>query len=227
MNYQETLAPMVKEISKQTTRRFPHNILTEDTEQAVWLWALENRKSISRVIEENPEEWIPMIATTMRKAAYKHCFDEKAALAGSEPEDTQKYGTRQVKVLLEDVFDHEDWQSFALRSDGQPKGRAQANTTGDRLAELVDVKIALEKIREEQYNALVWHYKYGYTFEQLAEEYGSSIDAARKRVERAVGAVRRALGPKDQEDPLSDYTGRRSVRSNAAWRAASDNYYEE
>lgn len=227
LNFHGTLAPMVKEVAGATSRRFPSNILAEDTEQTIWLWAYENEVSISRTIEANPEEWIAMVGTTMRKVAYDYCFNEKAALDLKGREDDQKYGLKQVRVLLADVFDYDDWQSFAISYDGQPRGKNQANMTGDRIAELVDVKIALSKIREEQYNTLVWHYKYGYTVEQLSEEYDSSIDAARKRLDRAVQAVRKALGPKEQPEDTGAQTGRRSVRSNAAWRAASESYYEE
>lgn len=227
LDFYSTLQPMVKEVARTTARRFPSNILAEDAEQAIWVWAYENKTSISNTILSEPKDWIAMVGTTMRRVAYEYCFNEKAAHDGTEKDDFQKYSYRQVKVLIEDIFDYEDWQSFGSYGDGQPKAKGQANQTGDYVTELIDVKDKVEKLREEQYNAIVWHYKYGYTFEQLAEEYDCSTDAARKRVERAVRAVAKALGPKDPEPIDAPQTGRRSVRSNAAWRAVSDNYYQE
>lgn len=223
LDFHKTLAPMVKQVAKSVNRQFPPNILLEDTEQALWLWAYQNEKSISKRILEDPETWIQQIASTMRKEGMSYCLKERSVIEGYASEDYQKYSVKQVRLLLEDVFDHTDWQSFAMSHDGQPRSRGQANATGDRLASLVDVSIALKKLRTEQYNVIVWTYKFGYTVDQIAEEYDCSLDAARKRVERAVGALVRALGPREQ----AEYTGRRIVRSNAAWMAANSNQYEE
>jgi len=214
---------MVTDIAKQVSYKFPRSVLREDIEQELWLWAYQNAKSISKKIESDAETWIEQVATTMRKQALQFGKDELASAEGRAVIDHQKYSVNEIRALLPDIFDHEDWQSFAMASDGQPKSKGMANATGDRLAGLVDVKAAVGKLKDDQYNAIVWHYKLGYSFETLAEEYDCSTDAARKRVERAVKAVQRVLGTV----PPQEYTGRRAVRSNAAWRAASDNYYQE
>lgn len=213
---------MVVEVSKQVSVRFPRSVLREDCEQDIWLWALSNKDSITRTIEDHPKTWVQQVASTMRKQAMKFCVGERDAAESRDSEDFQKYGLAEVRTLLMDVFDYEDWQSFATVGDGQPRSKALVNTTGDRLASLVDVKIALGKIPESQYNLIVWHFKYGYTYDELAAEYETTVDGARKRVERSVKAVQRALGTK----PSEEFTGRRTVRSNAAWRAASSNRYE-
>lgn len=223
LDFHKTLTPMVKEVAKLVSRNYPPNILVEDIEQHIWLFAYQNQNSISKKIEDNPDSWIPQIASTLRKEGSKYALKERTALEGYYPEDYQKYSVAQVRLLLEDVFDYEDWQSFALSSDGQPRSRGQANATGDRYASLVDVTVGLKKLRSEQYNTIVWTYKFGYTLEMLAEEYGCSTHAARGRLDRAVGALVRALGPREQQE----YTGTRTVRSNAAWMAANSNQYEE
>lgn len=223
LNYDATLRPMIVEISKQVSYKFPRSVLREDVEQDLWLWAYSKKKSITNTIESHPEAWVEQIAATMRKQAMSFGSREKKAAEGAAFQDYQKYSVPEIRALLMDAFDYEDWQSFQSFGDGQPRGRAQANTTGDRIASLVDVKSALERLPEDQYNSLVWHYKYGFTFDDLAEQYGTSTDAARKRVERAVKAVQRILGPQPQQE----YTGRRRVASNASWQAINSNYYEE
>lgn len=214
---------MVTDIAKQVSYKFPRSVLREDIEQEIWIWAYQNLKSITRKILDEPETWIAQVATTMRLQALKIGKEELDAAEGRDMRDHQKYSLNEIRTLLADSFDYEDWQSFAMVSDGQPRSKPLANTTGDRIAGLVDVKSALSNLKDEQYNILVWHYKFGRSLESLAEEYECSAEAARKRVERALKAVQRALGPVEQEE----YTGRRTVRSNAAWRAASDNYYQE
>ncbi len=223
LNLEATLRPMVKEITKQVSGRFPRSVLREDMEQDLWLWVFGNAKSLTELIETQPKAWIPQVASTMRKQALSFGTAEKAAAEGEENQDFHKYGLAEVRTLLMDAFDYEDWQSFSSFGDSQPRAKALVNTTGDRIASLVDVKSVLSKLKEEQYNLIVWHFKYGYSFESLGEEFQISSDAARQRVDRAVKAVQKLLGPQ----PQREYTGRRSVRSNAAWRAASDNQYQE
>lgn len=223
LNFEATFRPMVKEVAKSVTRNFPRNILVEDCEQNLWLWLYQNKKSIENTMDTYPAAWIEMIAGTMRKVAFTWGSQERASIEGRDPVDHQRYSLKEVRALLPDVFDYEDWQSFTSFGDGQPRGKSQANTTGDRLAALVDVKTALEKVTDDQYNILVWHFKYQDSHDRLAERYECSVPAAKKRVERALKAVQRGLGT----DVPEEYTGRRSVRSNAAWRAASDNYYQE
>lgn len=223
LNFEATLRPMVKDIAKQVSYKFPSSVMREDIEQDLWVWAYRNQKSISKKIVNDPEAWIEQVATTMRKQALSFGKDELDSAEGRVAQDLQKYSVNEIRALLPDVFDYEDWQSFASVSDGQPKSKGMANATGDRLVSLVDVKKQVLKLNNDQYNVIVWHYKYGLPFETIAEEYDCSLDAARKRVERAVKAVQRGLGTV----PQKEYTGRRTVRSNAAWRAASDNYYQE
>lgn len=223
VDFHRTLEPMVKQVSKFVKRNFPPNILLEDIEQAIWLGAYQEQKSITRKIENEPESWIPQIAATLRKKGTEYALNERAALEGYHQEDYQKYSVQVVRTLLPDVFDHQDWQSFAAGGDGQPRSRNQANTTGDRIASLIDVSVGLKKLKTEQYNTLVWVYKFGYTNEMIAEEYGCNAEAARKRVERAVQALARTLG---YREPV-EVSGGRTVRSNAAWQAALSNQYEE
>lgn len=222
VDFERTFAPMVKSAARSAHRSFPRNLLVEDTEQAVWLWALQKRNSLTRLVE-NDEQWFVKIPSTMRKVAFDYCADQVAEIEGYDRRDVKKYSTRELKVLLTDVFDYRDWQSFSTFGDGQPRGSSQANTTGDRIAALADVKIGLDKVKEDQYNLLVWHYKYGLTFEDLGEKFSISPAAARARLDRSVVALQTALGSRDQ---TSD-EGRRKVRSNAAWRADTANRYEE
>lgn len=223
LDYEATLRPMVKTVAKQVSYRFPRSVLTEDIEQDLWVWAYRNKKSVTKKIESSPEGWIEQVASTMRKQAFSFGSDEIKAVEGTYGEDGYKYSLNEIRTLIPDIFNYEDWQSFGSFGDGQPKSKSQANTTGDRITSLIDVKDKLANLKDEHYNVLVWRYKFGYSNADIAIEYESSEDAARKRVERALKALQKLLG----HNPQQEYTGRRSVRSNAAWRAASENYYQE
>jgi RNA polymerase sigma factor (sigma-70 family) len=216
---------MVRDVAAQVSRSYPSYVDSKDTEGALWLWLYEKRESIRKTVEDNPDNWESMIASTLRKVAFDHCAKEKAATEGFDPRDSYNYSLPKIGTLLEVVFEYEDWQSFAMDYDPAPKGKRQSNESGDRLAELADIKQALERLAENHYNVLLWTYKYHLSGDALAVELGISPEAAKKRVQRARDALQRELGRKDPgaEPSASD---RRVVRSNAAWGATLSTQYD-
>lgn len=217
--------PMVKNVARSVSGQYPASITTEDTEQAIWLWLYDKRTSVLKTVEDNPSDWESMIASTMRKVAFDHCAKEKAAVEGYSTEDLYRYSVPKIKTLLPDVFDYSDWQSFGVKSDGQPGSKPQANQTGDRMVELIDIKAGLKGLPVETRELLYLTHVMHYTAENLAEHFGIQHEAAKKRLQRAYGAVQKALGRRDLDDPQRP-ADRRTVRSNAAWRAAQTTQYE-
>jgi len=214
---------MVKEVAASVSSNFPSYVTPDETEQHLWLFLYERKSSIGKAVGED-SEWEPKIASTLRKAAFDHCAKEKASAEGYSTEDLFRYSVPKIRTLLPDAFDYEDWQPFGNFSDGQPTSKTQANMTGDRVAELIDIKIALEKLPEDRYNLLVWQFKYQYSMAQLGEEFDITPGAASDRSQRALKALQRELGRKDYVEVASP--GRRTVRTNAAARAALSNQYE-
>lgn len=216
---------MVKNVATQVSRSFPSYVEARDTEGHLWLWLYEKRESIRKTVEDSPKEWEAMIASTLRKVAFDFCITEKADAEGVDPRDTYSYSLPKIQELLEVVFEYEDWQSFGNHGDGQPRARMQANMTGDRVAELSDIKAALERLPENPYNALLWSYKYQLSNAELGVELGITEEAAKKRVQRARESLQRELGRRDTASEPGP-ADRRTVRSNAAWRAQQANQYD-
>lgn len=221
----EAFMPLVKRVASSVSKNFPPYVQSSDTEGALYVWLFQKKDWIETTVRDSPKNWEPKISSLMRKVAFDHCNKEKAAAEGYDTSDIYRYSIPKIKTLLSDVFDYADWQSFGLHGDGQPGAKPQANTTGDRVAELVDIKIALNSLKDETYNLLVWQYKYHYTMDGLAEELEISPEAASKRAQRALTALQKRLGykpPVDQDRALN----RRTVRSNAAAQAAVSHQWE-
>lgn len=221
----EYFREMVRQTSWSVSSKFPPYISAEDTAQELYLWLYTKRSWVQQEMEDDPRQAEGKIASIMRKVAFDHCNREKAASEGYSTEDVYRYTIPKLKSLLADVFDYEDWQSFGMRGDGQPTGKGQANETGDRIAELVDVKVGMTRISDDHYNVLVWMYKYSYTAQNVADEEGISLDAAKKRHVRALNSLQKALGYKDPSEEPSP-ADRRTVRSNRAAQAALSNQYD-
>lgn len=220
LNYDQIM-PIVKTVATQVSSKFPAYVQVDDTQGALLLFIYQKRATIERTVEDGPG-WEAKIASTLRKVAFDHCNTEKAAAEGYDPSDVYRYSAPKIKSLIADAMDYENWQSFNSFGDGQPKAATQ--TYNERVTELIDIKDALGKLNEETYNFLIYQHKYGYTFEQLAEAFDISLEAAKKRSQRAIKGLQKQLGYK--ETVPSSKAPRRAVRSNASWRAELSTSYE-
>lgn len=224
LNY-DVIHPMVKKVAHSVSSSFPQYVTSEDTEGHLWVWIYEKKSTLIKLVEDDPHNWQAKIASTLRKVASDYCAREKAAVEGYSVEDLYRYTIPKIKALLPDIFEYQDWQSFGLKGDGQPSSKPQANQTGDRIAELVDVRSAVKALPEETKELLYLVHVYQYTAENVAEHFEISDEAAKKRMQRAYGAVQRALGRRDSlAEPSTP--NRRAVKSNAAWRAQSASQWE-
>lgn len=217
--------PVVRSVALSVSKNFPSYVLSSDAEGAILLWIASKRDWIEDVVRDEPHSWKPKIVPLMRKVAFDHCNKEKADIEGYDISDVYRYPVKKIQAMLPDVFNHVDWQSFGMQGDGQPTSKTQANTTGDRTVELIDIKIALDQIRPDSRDFLIWQYKYHLPLEDLAETYGIGLDAARKRSQRALLALQKQLGYKAKEE-REWQPQRRTARSNATMRAISSNNWE-
>lgn len=220
-----TLVKIVQDVARSVSSHFPSYVSRNDTEQDIWLWVLRNKRSISKLIREH-ESWEPMVRATITKVANSSALKEDAAVNGYSSDDTYNYTTATIKRLLPDVFDHEDWQSFATFGDGMPKAKGLVNETGDRMAMLADIKKAVDDLPEEQYNLIVWVYKYKESWVSLGEILGCSDSTARDRTRRAVEAIRKYLGKVPLTDLQNSGTRARRAFGNAEANAITERNYE-
>lgn len=217
--------PMVKKIARSVSSAYPPYVTSEDTEGHLWVWIYDKRSTLLQTVEDSPHDWEAKIASTLRKVASSHCAKEKASVEGYSVDDLYRYTVPKIKSLLPDVFSYTDWQSFGQHGDGQPTAKPQANTTGDRMAELVDVKAAVQRLPDETRELLYLTYAMNYTAENLAEHFGIGLEAAKKRSQRVYGTVQKELGRREPGEVPSP-ADRRTVRSNASWRASQASQYD-
>lgn len=202
------LVNLVQQTARSVSDNYPSYVSPDDTEQTIWLYVLRKRDAMERLLRQ--ESWEAKLRATITRVAHEHCLKEEGAVNGYSTDDTFFYSAAVLQALLPDVFDHEDWQSFQSFGDTQPKQKAQANMTGDRVAMLADVSRALKKIPDDQYNVIVWTYKYGLSSEELGAQLEITRQGARSRVTRALGALQRALGGKTPADMRQGFSGRSS-----------------
>lgn len=218
------LTPSVQRAVSIAASKFPSQHDTNDIEQSVWVWVLENKKTVTRILtEEDGPDRLDGYLVKVAQSAYKK---EDEAAYGYQSEDRFYYSVDLIKSILEVIFDYEDWQSFASSQDAQPKAKSEPATGGNNLASYADVKSAVEKLPEDYYNLIVWRYKYHYTFAAIGEETGRDASSVRQRLERAVRAIQALLGQMPLSDLRRGYSERTETRGNAAAQHAVQKDYE-
>jgi len=222
------LGKIIGYVSAATARAYPQ-VTRDDVAQQLQLHAHSNLSRFFDYMQREDGERI--IRSALNQEARKYAIRERAHVTGHSVEDQTWYSPRQIREILPDVFDYANWQSFQAGT-SEVRVKPVANATGDRLASIIDVKNALEKMIQDQADLLRMHYGSGATLETLAAHFEISQDAARKRLDRAVYALRDQLGGPRPADPHEAVNGqfdtrskgRRAISNAAARRATEGNW---
>jgi len=220
----ERLTPAVERAAGIAASNFPAHHDVNDVKQSIWVWIMENKNTVTRVLTEQSYEG--KLMSLLVKAANTHLKTEDAQTYGYDEKDRFYYSLDLIKSILEVIFSYEDWQSFALSLDAMPKGKTDPATGGNNLASYADVKSAVERLPEDQYNCVVWRYKYRYTYAQIGAAMGFTAERARQVLNASLAGIQGLLG----EQPLSNlrrgYSGRTEPRGSAAGVARMEAQYE-
>lgn len=219
------LTPMVRKVVESVHASFPTHHSKDDTNSTLWVWILENKNTVTDLVR-NGDRGKASLYHLMKRAANQHLKNEDQIAYAYSPEDVFTYSLDVVKELLKDVFEYEDWQPFGSSGDGQPRRKAQANETGNRVAMLADLKVAIEKLDADQAELIRLTYQHHWTAEMIGSELDISPEAAKKRVQRAVGAVQRRLGGKPYSDLRLGFSSRGGQVGNAEAQYITERDYE-
>jgi len=203
----ELLTPTVDRAAGIATSNFPAHHDISDVKQEIWVWIMSNKPTVTRVLSEG-EGYEAKLMSLLVRAANTYLKTEDAQVYGYAEEDRFDYSVDMIKKILEVVFRYEDWQSFAMSQDTQPRAKSDPSLGGNNLASYADVKSAVEKLPEDYYNLIVWRYKYSLTFTQIGAETGTTKQSVQERHNRAVKAIQTLLGQQSLSELRNGYDGR-------------------
>jgi hypothetical protein len=221
----EKLTPAVDRAANVVASNFPAHHDVSDIKQEIWVWVMQNKNTVTRVLTD-ADTGIAALDSLLVKAGNTYLKKEDAATYGYQQEDRFFYSVELIKSILEVIFRYEDWQSFAMSQDTQPRAKSEPATSGNNLASYVDVKAAVEKLPEDYYNLIVWRYKYQYTFTMIGEQTGTTKQSVSERHERAVRAIQTLLGQQSLTELRRGFDGRTEARGNASGQARVERDYE-
>lgn len=190
------LTPAVERAARIAKSSFPAHYDISDVKQELWVWIMQNKKTVAGISADS-EGTDTALVELLLKAANEYLKREDAAAYGYDREDQYFYSLDLIKSILEVVFKHEDWQSFATVINDMPKAKRDPSKTGNNLASYADVSSAVDTLQEDQYNVIVWRYKYNQTFDQIGQTLGVTRQTIHRRHEAALASLQRALGKRD------------------------------
>lgn len=220
-----SLTPVVESAARKAAANFPSHHDVSDVKQELWVWIMENKETVNGIVRDSMGT-LTALEQLLLRAATTYLKREDAATYGYDQSDRFYYSTNLIKQILEVIFRHEDWQSFATALDAMPKGKSDPATAGNNLASYADVSAAVDRLPEEQYNAIVWRYKYQKTIVGVGEAMGFGKTKSEGLLNAAVSAIQKDLGELPLAALRSGHSGRTEPSSGHSGQVRVDMDYE-
>lgn len=222
----EALTPAVDRAAHIAASKFPDHHDINDVKQTLWVFVMEKKNTVLDIMGKS-EGSDQLLVDLMVKAASSHLKTEDAAAYGYDENDVFSYSIDMIKNILEVVFTHEDWQSIASAiGDGMPRKKSEPALGGNNLASYGDVSRALTQLPPDQYNLLVWRYKYRETFQAIGTASEVTKKTAENRHRAALNGLQQLLGKRDLANFRRGHSGRTEARNSASGQARVERDYE-
>lgn len=209
----EAIYGVAKQVATRANRMHRGLVSTDDLYQHMSLWALEHWHKIEQWSVDDSLKY--KLRKTFYNEAQKYVAKERARHSRAPYTDTFFYTHEVLHELLRDVWEHAGWTDTPDMSSEYISHTSKPSEGGNRLALLSDVAAGLDRLNKNDRDLLRLRYAQGgMDFAALAESYGTTDEAIRKRVKRALNKLQDRLGG---EPPI--WRGRRRIRSNAEAQA--------
>ena len=216
----EIIYSIARQVASRSNRIHRGLVSTDDLYQHMSLWALEHWHKIEQWQKEESLKY--KLRRTFYNEAQKYVAKERSRYSRSPMSDSFYYTHQVLHELLPDVWEHIGWVDTPDMSQEFISHTSKPSEGGNRLALLSDIAFGLDRLNKNDKDLLRMRYAQGgMDFAALAETYGASDEAIRKRVKRALDKLQDRLGG---EPPV--WRGRRRVRSNAEAQAEIRNQEE-
>lgn len=186
--------------ARQLRSRYRDFAEYDDILQELWLWMYGNYEHVERWRAEFSEAHARnTLMRSLKNAGERYCRKEKAAICGYSVDDEFFYTVPMVANLLALHFDP-TWSAprgQAYDTD-RTSGGSAPQESGNLVAMIADVSRAYDQASAEDRALLKEVYGGEYPVQTVVEskaaEWDCTIQAAQKRINRAVGRLRAFLG---------------------------------
>lgn len=189
----ETIYGVARQVATRSNRIHRGLVTADDLYQHMSLWALEHWHKIEQWNTEDSLKW--KLRKTFYNEAQKYVAKERQRYSRAPMMDTFYYTHEVLHELLRDVWSHEGWNSTPDMANEFISKSTKPSEGGNRMTLLSDVAAGVERLNKNDRDLLRMRYDNGgMEFGALAETYGTTEEAMRKRVKRALTKLQDRLG---------------------------------
>lgn len=189
----ETIYGVARQVATRSNRMHRNLVTVDDLYQHLSLWALEHWNKIEQWEAEESLKY--KLRKTFFNEAQKYAAKERSRYSRSPMSDSFYYSHEVLHELLRDVWSHIGWMDTPDLSNEFVSRSTKPSEGGNRMALLSDVAAGLKKLSDADRELLRLRYDDGgMELGALAETYGTTEEAMRKRVKRALVKLQDRLG---------------------------------
>lgn len=199
---------------------------------ATTIWLLEHPRKTEELLEDG-ERGERRLTNLAARAVEVVARGNRAQVVGYDPEDEYFYNRGMVETILPAVFDP-NYKPWVDRDEDGPRGTLDPSEAGNWEAMVADVTRAWNhaSLTDDQEEALRLRFGDSKMLVDVANHLNIRRETAGARIKAGLDSMVRYLGGFNPAchrgcECGGGPVGRRKVMSNAAWRAQSDNYYNE
>lgn len=180
----------------QVHRRFPAYVTRDDLQQeaAVW-WYGKGQRYLDQYLADEPTGGLSAIRRSIYRVLVAYSEKERAYALGYDPRDQYRYSARTIIRLLPVAMDPEGVPESGTPDGVKPHGNLAEG--GDMLAQLIDVRRALEALPEDDLHFLTLTTDMRLDWNKVAEYTGTLPDSVRRRHARVAERMARWLARED------------------------------
>lgn len=200
----EDYSEMVAKLAQEYRRRYPM-IDHEDISQEMYLWFVSHPRKFKEWLAYPEKEREKLIAKSLRNAALKFCEKEKAKIIKYDISDLYYYDTSVVEAFLPSII-QESYEMPAKIQDLNAKfgGNGEVSDGMNWLVLRADIARAYYTLSEQKQYILKHAFGISHgDWKMLADQFNTTPDGARMKVQRALGSLVQHLGgwkPYNDED---------------------------
>lgn len=183
-----------RRVAKSVSNKWS-SVTTDEVEAHLYLWLCENYRYVERYRHEG-KHGQNKLRLALARAATKHAIKEQEEQTGYGITTGAVYTADQIKKALPYIWEHPDMATTVITNE---EGMAYEPVQYDSAAEtaravLSDVSGAYYSLTKPDQRILAQRYLQGLTYQQIADVTGSTREAERKHVTRAIDRLLRRIG---------------------------------
>jgi len=211
---------MMIQIASEYVRKYPM-VEVDDLQQQMYLWFVSHPKKYKEWQSFGEKDKDKLIAKSLRNQCLKYCEKEKSRKVGYDLADLYYYDVSVIETFLPSIIAESYEMPAKIKDLGNSVKSSEISDGMNWLALRADIAQAYYRLSEAKQNILRLRFSDpDMEWAKLAGELGTSPDAARMKVQRALASIVQSLGgwrpyhdQDTQEEPSTESTGQADLYS--------------